>query len=159
LETFARRRVDDCTLPYRVGADNDAYDERQIDMAVLSATTKTKAAAKAAKIAVANPRPFRVGARAARPVGKVGFKATKPLAKRRARQRVEDLGQAARSARETAVVYGPRVAYALGLVEVPKRKPMTPFFVAGIVIGASAMYFLDTGRGGERRRRVAQLVT
>ena len=128
-------------------------------MAVLSTTTKAKAAAKAAKVAVANPRPLRVGARAARPVGKLGFKATKPLAKRRARQRVEGLGQAARGAKETAVVYGPRVAYALGLVELPKRRPTMPFFVVGVVTGASAMYFLDIGRGGERRRRVAQLVS
>lgn len=89
-------------------------------------------------------------------MGKLGFKATKPLAKRRARQRAEGLAQAARSAKETAVIYGPRVAYALGLIEVLKRRPTTPFFVAGVVIGASAMYFLDAGRGRERRRRVAQ---
>jgi hypothetical protein len=126
-------------------------------MAVLSTTTKTKAAAKAARAAVANPGPIRVGARAARPVGKLGFKVTKPLAKRRARQRVEGLRQAARSAKGTAVMYGPRVAYALGLVELPKRRSTTPFFVAGVVTGASTMYFLDPGRGGERRRRVAQL--
>jgi hypothetical protein len=131
-------------------------------MAVLSTTTKGKVGAKATRVAIKNPRLLRAGAQAVPPIGKIGFRVGKPLTKRRVRkgvQNVQRLGSAARSFGESLVTYGPQAAYELGLVEPPKPKRTAPRVAAGIVIGASAVYFLEPEHGREHREKVAQLVS
>jgi hypothetical protein len=144
-------------------------------MAVLSTTTK--AGAKAAKTAAKRPRMVwstgkfwvkatkpaaKIGAKATKPAAKVAVKAGKPMAKRRARRRGDQmidvarmLGDRARLAGEVLVVYGPMVAYELGLAERPTPKRTAPRVMAGIVIGATAVYFLDA----EHREKVGGLVS
>lgn len=127
-------------------------------MSVIRTTTKSKTGAKAAKAVAKRPALLITGARAARPAGKLTFKASKPLLKRRARQRAQQLGDAAKTAGEALAVYGPRAAYELGLADPPKPRRTTPRVALGVVIGASAMYFLEPGHGKEHREKVAQLV-
>ena len=130
-------------------------------MSIISPTTKTKAGAKAAKAAKAmatRPRILASGTRVAVPTVKFAAKARKPLVKRRARRRADRLGKAARKFGEVVVEYGPTAAYELGLAEPPKEKRTAPRVVAGIVIGATAVYFLEPEQGPERRKKVAELV-
>jgi hypothetical protein len=110
--------------------------------------TKAKLGAKTAKTVAKNPR-------AVRAVGRVAFKVGKPVAKRKVRRhakrvsrRTERIGATARTAAEWVVVFGPIAAQAAGLVQPPKRRHTGMRVVAGVVLGATAMYFL---RGGDRR--------
>src|SRR5206468_7179055 len=133
----------------------------EVDMSVLSTTTKTFAGAKAGKGVAKNPGLIRIGAQATKPVAKFGAQAAKPvakfgakagtpIAKRRARGRVSslgssarDFGDAARDFGETLVTYGPQAAQELGLVQGPKPRRTAPRLAAGAVIGAGAVYFLE----------------
>ena len=128
-------------------------------MSVLSTAAKSTTAVKTAKGAVKRPALMRAGARATPPVGKLALKAGAPLLKRRTRRRARRLGQTARAIGETLVVYGPPAAYELGLAEPPKPKRTAPRVAAGIVIGASAVYFLEPEHGREHREKVTQLVS
>jgi hypothetical protein len=141
-------------------------------MAVISTTTKGKAGVKGAKALAKRPQLLANGAKAAVPagrfalkarkpalkVGKPALKAGKPVLKRKARKRADQIEDAARRFGEALAVYGPQAAYELGLAEPPKPKRTAPRVVAGIVIGASAMYFLEPGQGSERRKKVVELV-
>jgi len=114
-------------------------------------------------VAVAKgPRLLLAGTQVPRPVSKLGLKASKPSVKRRAPNRVEQLreaaqqpGEGAHTVGEVLAVYGPIAAYTLGLAEPPKTKRTAPWIAAGIVIGASAVYFVDP----KHRAKVAQLVS
>ena len=128
-------------------------------MAVLDTTNKARIGVKSAKTAVKHPRSVRISGKAITPLSKVALKAGSPLVKRRVRRRVEQLGDAARVIGETLVTYGPPAAYELGLAEPPKPKRTAPRVAAGIVIGASAVYFLEPEHGREHREKVAQLVS
>lgn len=123
----------------------------------------TKAAgktwAKTLKIGAKRPKLMLKGAKAAVPAGKAGVKAGKPVIKRRARQRVDQIDRAARTVGEVLVVYGPWAAYEFGLVEPPKQKRTAPRVITGVVVGATAMYFLEPGQGQEHRQKVAQFVS
>ncbi|HLY51215.1 MAG TPA: hypothetical protein VKR21_18630 [Solirubrobacteraceae bacterium] len=55
-------------------------------------------------------------------------------------------------------MHAPRAAYDLGLAEPPKPKRTAPRLVAGVVIAASAVYFLEPEHGKEHREKVTQLV-
>lgn len=122
-----------------------------------------KATKPAAKIGAKATKPAaKVAVKAFKPAAKVAVKAGKPMAKRRARRRGDQmidvarmLGDRARLAGEVLVVYGPMVAYELGLAERPKPKRTAPRVMAGIVIGATAVYFLDA----EHREKVGGLVS
>jgi hypothetical protein len=127
-------------------------------MSVISNKTKGKAGFKVAKATAKRPQVLLSGTKIALPAGKAGLKASKPLLKRRARQRVDQLDKASRTLGEALAVYAPRAAYDLGLAEPPKPKRTAPRVVAGAVIGASAMYFLEPGHGKEHREKVGQLV-
>lgn len=131
-------------------------------MSVISNKTKAKAGLKATKTAAKHPRlTARLtakGTKLAMPVGKVGMKAGKPFAKRRIRQRAEQLDRASHTLGQALAVYAPQVAYELGLAQPPRPKRMAPRILVGVVIGASAMYFLEPGHGAEHREKVAQLV-
>lgn len=128
-------------------------------MSIINTTTKSKAAAKTAKAIAKRPRQLTNGVQVALPAAKLGVKVRAPLVKRRARRRADRLGKAARRVGEVVVEYGPTAAYELGLVQAPKEKRTAPRVAAGVVIGASAVYFLEPEQGPERRRKVAQLVS
>ena len=128
-------------------------------MAVLSNTTKGKAGLKAAGAAVTHPAMTRLAAKAGAPAAKGGFSVGKVLAKRKARRRVEYLGKAARVLGETIAVYGPEAAQLMGWAEPPKPKRGAPRVLVGILIGATAMYFLEPGEGKERRQKALSLVS
>jgi hypothetical protein len=138
-------------------------------MAVLSKTTKGKLGLAAAGTLLKNPRATKratkVVAKATAPAAKGGLKVTKAIAKRKARGRIEDLGDAARGfgaatrgVVTTVATYGPQAAQALGWVEPPKRKRTAPRVLVGIVIGATGMYLLEPGAAGrEHRAQLAKL--
>jgi hypothetical protein len=46
----------------------------------------------------------------------------------------------------------------LGLLEHPKPKRTTPRVAAGVVLGATAVYFLDPHSGAQHRRQLQDLV-
>ncbi len=127
-------------------------------MGVLSTTSKAKLGAKAAKAAIDHPGVIRTGAQAVRPAGKLGFKLGKPWSKRRARQKAETIGDAARALGESLALYVPQAAYGLGLVEPPKPKRTAPRVIVGVVIGAAAVYFLEPEHGAERRHQLAEIL-
>jgi hypothetical protein len=126
-------------------------------MSVLSTAVKAKAGAKAVKGAAKNPGVVRFGAQASKPVVKLRVKT--PLAKRGARRRFEHFGETARDFGETLVAYGPSAAAELGLVEAPKAKRTAPRLVAGAVLGAGAVYFLEPESGPAHRDKVKDLVS
>ena len=138
----------------------------EVAMAVLSSTTKAKAGVKAAKAAAKNPALIRTGAKVSSPGRGLALKAGKLVAKRRARQQAKRIGETARTVGETArgvgeivAAYGVPAAYLLGLIEQPTPKRTAPRVAAGVVIGASAVYFLEPEHGREHREKVAELVT
>jgi hypothetical protein len=119
-------------------------------MAVLSKGAKTAVGVKAAKGVAKNPG-----------VVKLGLKASKPMARRKARRgvnRVERLSEAAAAFGRELVEYGPQAAQELGLVELPRPKRTAPRVAAGVVLGASAVYFLEPESGREHREKVLKLV-
>lgn len=117
-------------------------------MAWVSTTTKRKVGVKAAKGLAMRPE-----------LARLTFRAGKPLLKRRARQSAEQLADAARTVVTILAIYGPLVGQELGLVEAPKPKRTAPYVAAGVVIGASAVYFLEPRYGRERRQQLLRLVS
>jgi hypothetical protein len=128
-------------------------------MSLISKGTKGKPAIKTAKAVARRPQRLLTGAKIAVPAGKAGLRASTPALRRRARQRAKQLDRASRTLGEALAVYAPKAAYDLGLAEPPKAKRTAPRVAAGVVIGASAMYFLEPEHGKEHREKVAQLVS
>jgi uncharacterized Zn-binding protein involved in type VI secretion len=136
-------------------------------MPILTNGTKATLAGKTAKGLVKYPAARRATIKATRPSAKLAFKVGKPVVKRRAKQQLERIGEAAERFGEvvTAVgsvvaTYGPDAARQLGLLEPPpKPKRTAPRVAVGVVIGGVAVYFLDPDLGPERRKRVAGLVS
>lgn len=91
--------------------------------------------------------------------GARALKATKPYVKDRARRSADQIGEASRELGDTLTAYAARAAHELGLAEAPKRKRKTPRIVAGMVISAGAVYFLEPKQGPKHRKKVAQLVS
>jgi hypothetical protein len=107
--------------------------------------SKTSAAKTGAKGAtkVARNRPAR---KAAKPVLKGAWFVGKKVAKGKARKHARRYGDAASTAWSAALIYGPMAAEVLGLVEPPKRRRAAPVFLAGIAVGAGAMYLAARSR-------------
>jgi hypothetical protein len=124
-------------------------------MSVLSNTAKGAAGFKAAKGAAKNPTVLRAGAKAAPPAAKLGWKFAKPRLKRTTRRKAERFGDVLGT---TLTVYGPQAARQLGLAEPPKPKRTAPRIVLGILIGATAVYFLEPEHGAQHREQVLKLV-
>jgi hypothetical protein len=122
--------------------------EKRFEMAWLSTTTKGKVGVKAARGLAMRPE-----------LAKLAFRASKPLLKRRARQSAEQFTDTARTVATILAIYGPLVGQELGLVEAPKSKRTAPRVAVGIVIGASAVYFLEPRYGRERREQLLRLVS
>jgi hypothetical protein len=93
--------------------------------------TKAKVGAKTAKTVVKHPS-----------LGKMAFRVGKPVAQHKVRRRVQRIGTTARALGEWVVVVGPVAAEALGLVPPPKRTHTAGRVILGVVIGATAMYYL-----------------
>jgi hypothetical protein len=93
--------------------------------------TKAKLGAKTAKTVAKRPW-----------LGKMAFRVGKPVAQHKVRRRVERIGATAKAAGEWVVVVGPVAAQALGLVQPPKRTHTARRVALGVVIGATAMYYL-----------------
>ncbi len=132
-------------------------------MGVLSKGTTVGLGLKTGKAAAKHPGIMRA---VAPPVARGSFKVAKPLIKRRARQQAASvgdalraLGDAAKVLGETLVTYGPPALYELGLIEPPKQKRSAPRIALGVLIGATAVYFLEPGVGGEHRQQVANLIS
>ena len=109
---------------------------------MVSTKTKAKAGAKGAHVVARHPM-VRKG------TVKAGWTAGKIVARRKARAGVERFSGAGSAIGETMMVVAvvcPQVAQGLGLVETPKRRSAFPAVVAGIVIGAGAVYLLDPER-------------
>lgn len=104
--------------------------------------SKRKAGVTVAKTAVKHPRGARLGVRAARPPSKLAFKVAKPMVKRRVLARADEFVDTAQTVGQILVIYGPMVAYELGLAERPKPKRTAPRVAVGIAIGAAATYVL-----------------
>ncbi len=125
-------------------------------MSFVNTTTKAVLGIKAGKTTARHSGIVKNVGRAVAPVGKASFRVGKPLMNRQLRRR------ARRIADTTGLVltsYGPLAAYALGLAEPPRQRRVTPWLGTGVVIGASAVYLLEPEQGGERRQRIAQLVS
>lgn len=105
-----------------------------------------KTAAKAGAKGAANV----VRSRAARRAVKGGAKATwfvgKKVAKRKAKKHARHYRDSARTAWSAMRIYGPMAAEALGWVEHPKPRRRSPAFLAGIAVGAGAMYAVGRSR-------------
>jgi hypothetical protein len=148
-------------------------------MAVLSTTSKGKLSVKTAGAALKNPGATRLATKAAKPAAKArlaakaikpaakvtkpaakaGFGYRKALAKRRARQRAERVGETARTVGEVLLIKAPDAAQELGLIERPAPRRTAPRVAVGVLIGAGAMYLLEPGsHGKEHREKVAALV-
>jgi hypothetical protein len=115
---------------------------------------KRQVATKGAVGATKHPRARRAGVKAAKPVAKASVKVAKPIVKRKVRRRVEPIREALRTAGALVATYGPPVAIEFGLIDVPKRKRTGPRVAVGVLIGATAMYFLDPTHGSERRQKL-----
>jgi hypothetical protein len=128
-------------------------------MAVLNTTSKEKLALKGSARIAKRPALLRSGAKAAKPPIKLGFTAGKPLARWRARRRLKNAMDTAQSLGAAVKEYGPEAARLVGALEEPKQKRTAPRVAAGVVIGASAVYFLDPKQGAEHRQQARRLVT
>ena len=128
-------------------------------MSVIPTTTKVKLGAKGVRGAASHPRLLRTGAKGASMTTRMAAMATMPIAKRRARRRIERMGETARDFGQTLITYGPQAAANLGLIEPAKPKRTAPRLAAGAVLGASAVYFLEPEHGKEHREKVLQMVS
>ena len=93
------------------------------------------------------------------PAGKAGAKASRSIVKRRVRKRAEGIGDAARAVGEAALLYGQQAAWELGLAQPPKPKRTAPRLAAGMIVGATAVYFLEPDHGKEHRDKLAAFVS
>jgi hypothetical protein len=148
-------------------------------MDVLSTTTtKGQAGWNAAKTAVQNQDLTRftvwAGDKSTLPLANLSFRLSNPFTKPQTRrerleqiveQTGETLGQLGEAIFEIGEVvgammaaYGPLAARQLGWAEAPRAKRTAPRVVAGAVIGAGAVYFLEPKCGPERREQVLRLI-
>jgi hypothetical protein len=122
---------------------------------------KVALGAKAARGVARNPQILKLGAKGAKPAIKAGWGIGKPVARWRARRRYQQMLDTARQLGESLLTYGAEAAMSLGLVEPPppKRTRTVPRVMAGAVIGAAAVYFLEPGSGREHREQLVKLVS
>lgn len=107
----------------------------------------SKAKTKVAKKAATNPKLTWAVFKRSLPVVRFGFKLSKPVVKRKARERVEPALIVVRNVGPLVAEYGPPLAEQFGLIEKPKPKRTAPRVLVGVVIGAGAMYVLSQRSG------------
>ena len=103
-----------------------------------------KAGAKGSTKVARNP----TARQAAKPAAEATWFVGKKVAKRKASEHARRYGDAARTARSIALIYGPMAAEVLGVVEQPKPRRRFPAFLAGIAVGAGLMYLGGRDRTG-----------
>ena len=106
-------------------------------------SVSSKAKRTVAKKAATNPRLTWAVFKRSLPAIRFGFKLSKPVAKRKARERVEPALVVVRTVGPLVAEYGPPLAEQFGLIEKPKPKRTAPRVLVGVVIGAGAMYVLS----------------
>jgi hypothetical protein len=109
-----------------------------------SKTAATKAGAKGATRVAGSP----TARQAAKPAAKATWFVGKKVAKRKATEHARRYGDAARTARSIALIYGPMAAEVLGVVEQPKPRRRFPAFLAGVAMGAGLMHLAGRDRTG-----------
>jgi hypothetical protein len=114
-----------------------------------SKTQTARMTGKTALVMVRHPVLRRTTVKAAKPPAKVGWRLGKIVVARKARGKIERVGDqiervgaAGRTLGSLIVVYGPMAAEVFGLVETPKPKRRAPVFLAGLAIGAGALHVL-----------------
>ncbi len=123
-------------------------------MSVLSTKTKARIGVKTAKQAAQHPKLALRGARGAQPVVRGVVKVRTRQARRQAAAAL-DTG---RSVGQSVFEAGRQAALDAAQAQLP-RKRTAPRVAVGIVVGATAMYFLDPTSGDKRRRRALGLIT
>jgi hypothetical protein len=133
-------------------------------MSALSTTTKARLGVKATKHAAKRPRLLLWGAQSAKPVvrgrAKVSSRQTKRQAQRHAGsvvQTAQKLGQTTFATGQTVIALGRQLA----LQQAEARAGHTrtgPRVAAGVVIGATAMYFLEPSSGAQHRQTLSGMV-
>jgi hypothetical protein len=121
-------------------------------------STAKKIGVKGAVVMARHPVARKATVRAARPTAKVGWRVGKVVAKRKAREKADQIESTARTAAALWVIYGVPLARELGLIERPKPRRTGRVFVAGLAIGAAAVYFVEPEHGAEHRANVAKLL-
>jgi hypothetical protein len=96
--------------------------------------------AKGAVAMARHPKLRRATVRAAKPPAKLGWRVGKFIVKRKARARAQQLGETGATAASLALLYGKMVGDVFGLIDTPRPRRRGPAFVAGVAIGAGAMY-------------------
>jgi hypothetical protein len=116
----------------------------EVEVEVMPSTTaKVRMGAKGAAAAARHPTLRRATVRAGKPSAKPGWQIGKVVVRRKVRAEIGRVAATGRTVALLAIVYGPMAAEVFGLVEAPKPKRRAPAFVAGILIGAGALYALD----------------
>jgi hypothetical protein len=105
--------------------------------------TTLRIGAKSAVAMARHPALRRMTVRAGTPPAKLGWSVGKVVIRRKARAQIETIVAAGRTVGALAVVYGPMTAEVFGLVEPARPKRRAPAFVAGVAIGAGAVYVLN----------------
>jgi hypothetical protein len=109
----------------------------------VSSTAKRKVV----KTAASKPRLTWAVFKRSLPIVRFGFRLSKPLVKRKARQRVAPALVVVRTVGPLVAEYGPPLAEQFGLIEKPKEKRTAPRVLVGVAIGAGAMYVLSQRSG------------
>jgi hypothetical protein len=123
-------------------------------MSALSTKTKARVGVKTAKQAAKHPKLVLRGAQGAKPVVRGVVK----VRTRQARHQAAAVLDAGRSIGQTVFEAGRQAAQDAAQVQLSRKRTASRVAV-GIVIGATAMYFLDPASGEERRRNVLGPIT
>ena len=128
---------------------------------MLSTKTKAKTGARTAKAIVQHPVLRTAVSQAGPPIARAGVRVGKQRLSRKSRKQLEQLGETLGTVAGVASDYLPQAVLAaqeLGLIEAPKTKRTRPRLLAGIALGAAAMFLLEPGHGREHRRQVQRLL-
>jgi hypothetical protein len=129
-------------------------------MSALSTTTKARLGVKATKHATKRPKLLLWGAQTAKPVVRGRAKLSSRQTKRHAGsvvQTAQKVGQTTFATGRTVIALGRQLA--LQQAEARAGHTRTGLRVAaGVVIGATAMYFLEPGSGAQHRQTLSGMV-
>jgi hypothetical protein len=126
---------------------------------MFSKKAKASVGVETARGLIEDPEIRQAAAQAAAGTSRLGFSVTKRVARRKTRRRLKRYRDVAQAVGPVLATYGPQAAQSLGLVEQPTSKPRRrPALAAGVVIGASTVYFLEPGAGRGHRQQLARAV-
>ena len=123
---------------------------------MFSKKTKASVGVETARGLIEDPEIRQAAAQVAAGSSRLGFSVTKRVARRKTRRRLKRYRDVAQAVGPVLAQYGPQAAQSLGLVEQPeppKSNPRAkPTLAAGVLIGASTVYFLEPGPAGRGHR-------